>query len=102
MKFFNNSDQKISWLHLFVGEMEATFDQLSPEGMGWVQMKNGLFKCLECTRTFQHNRTARRHFKEKHGQSSKIECQYCGTTFCRKENLLRHISKFHNTSNINE
>ena len=102
MEFFNYSDQKISWLHLFVGEMEVTFDQLPSEGMGWVQMKNGLFKCLECTRTFQHNRTARRHFKEKHAQSSKIECQYCSTTFCRKENLIRHISKFHNPSNIDQ
>ena len=72
--------------------MEATFDQLS-EGMGWVQVENGLFKCLECSRTFKHKRTAKRHYSEKHVESLQShECPYCQKKYPNLRYLKMHLS----------
>ena len=72
--------------------MEATFDQLS-EGMGWVQVENGLFKCLECSRTFKHKRTAKRHYNEKQVESAQShECPYCQKKYPNLRYLKMHWS----------
>ena len=64
--------------------------------MGLVHMKSGMFECLVCTREFQHNSTAKRHYKEKHLQVPEChECPYCGKKYTLLRYLKEHMSNIH-------
>jgi len=47
-----------------------------------------------CGKVFSTIGSSRRHYREVHAQTSKLECQFCGTTFGRRENLQRHQTKY--------
>ena len=78
---------------LSLGQFEITE---TPIEMGLARMENGMFKCLVCTREFQHNSTAKRHYKEKHLQVPEChECPYCGRKYTLLRYLKEHMSNIH-------
>ena len=79
-------------MHIFVGQYEvknelseAPFKMGNVE-LGVAQIEDGLFKCLDCPKTFQHLSTAKRHYNEKHIMGPQ-KCPYCG----KKYNALRYL-----------
>ena len=82
-----------SWICDFIGDLELTDIPLE---MGLARMENGMFKCLVCTRSFQHNSTAKRHYKEKHLQGLQChKCSYCGKEYTLLRYLKEHMSNVH-------
>jgi len=67
-----------------------------PIEMGLARMENGMYKCLVCTRAFQHNSTAKRHYNEKHILGPQChECPYCGRKYTLLRYLKEHMSNIH-------
>jgi len=52
-------------------------------------------KCLECGKTLATLVIARRHVREIHLKSVKWTCEFCFKTFGRKDNMIKHQTKFH-------
>jgi len=75
------------------GQFEITE---TPIELGLARMENGMVKCLVCTRSFQHNSTAKRHYKEKHLQlPACYDCPYCGRKYTLLRYLKEHMSNIH-------
>ncbi|XP_041484594.1 zinc finger protein 646-like [Lytechinus variegatus] len=53
----------------------------------------GSFKCYTCNRFFRHYRSLKRHLDDQHGHPRRYECEECGKTFGRLDNLRAHERK---------
>ena len=70
------------------------FAEMAPSSSNFFVAPDRRIKCLHCDKIFSTIGSSRRHYREVHAQTSKLECQFCGTTFGRRENLQRHLSKY--------
>ena len=81
-------------MHIFVGQYEVKNElsetpfKMGNVELGVAQIEDGLFKCLDCPKTFQHLSTAKRHYNEKHIMGPQ-KCAYCG----KKYNALRYLKE---------
>ena len=89
-------------MHIFVGQYEVK-NELSETPfktgnveLGVAQIEDGIFKCLDCPKTFQHLSTAKRHYNEKHILGPQChECPYCGRKYTLLRYLKEHMSNIH-------
>jgi len=66
---------------------------------GLAPTEDGTFKCMTCTKTFMHKRSAKRHYAEMHlEERTHNPCTYCGKVFSRGRYLKTHLLAVHNIS----
>ena len=65
--------------------------------MGLARTADNMVKCLVCTKTFKHNSTARRHYKEIHysNPGETHPCPYCGREYTLARYLKEHLANVH-------
>ncbi|GFY42396.1 hypothetical protein TNIN_238641 [Trichonephila inaurata madagascariensis] len=55
-----------------------------------VHEKNDVFQCVDCRKKFIRQNDLKRH-SDSVNSTEKIVCEFCDTSFTRKDNLLKHL-----------
>ena len=92
----NSDEATLDSIKLEVGDQEREYDSMGYRLEGKKPVALGSFKCPECEAYYSSESNMMRHYRIKHTDRAKFQCDQCEYQADERSRLRAHINGMHN------